>query len=388
MIVFAGAFVVCSAIVLHVRMKRKLQEEHDHDLKEMREQMFHEVLREREKLESEREELQRERMKLDGEYEKLRFEREELWNEYERSRIEPYGALPVQAARAVIAVTRSDYVTMVDGRIQHFEPDDTNYRYHRLDVSPLENCRDLVDIKGGFDFVIGLRANGEVVAAKTHDEPRPGMNNFLQVEGWSSVVSISAAEGRVAALTRDGKILQSTDGDFSQAIVTPPQGKFRSVAAGYNSLWTVDQYGDVAALPMSAYYKTMVDGYRLAREQYGVEFAQIVCDEYYYAPTTTAALTTDGQVFWIFDMGGEGAGSRPARKVPLQGVEKIAVTRAAVAMITRDESAYLVLWDHPDHVIPVGMDIAAIELMFDGKIVMIDKNGICRYEDFPEIAAR
>ena len=291
-----------------------------------------------------------------------------------------------------IAVTRGDYATLIDGQFQHYEPEG-HLRYHRLDVAPLMRYTDLVDIKGGFDFIIGLRANGKVVVSRWADDDQylydmieeRGIcpDEFPFGEPWDSVVSISASECRAAALTQEGKILHWEDEGWVDTKIEAPKGIYQSVVAGFDSLWMINQDGDVMALPYGDYINSIVRGYRAARQMYGVRFAKIWCHDYYYCPVTTAALTTDGEVFWNFNGLDRKEGYQPHRKLPLRDIVKVAVTRRAVAVITRDKIAHLALWEYPDRLFRVGEDVVAIELMVDGNIILIREDGSCQYRNFP-----
>lgn len=76
-------------------------------------------------------------------------------------------------------------------------PDEVN-----IDPTLLYRCKDLIDIKAGDDFIIGLRSNGEVVYADVH-APRDAIvmlrkyGTIERLSGWKNIRQI-AASGKIA----------------------------------------------------------------------------------------------------------------------------------------------------------------------------------------------
>ena len=71
-----------------------------------------------------------------------------------------------------------------------------------IDPTKFYRCRDLIDIKGGKDFIIGLRANGKVV----YEEAGDWSDLFGQLQGWQHIRQIDASGDMAVGLSEEGKV--------------------------------------------------------------------------------------------------------------------------------------------------------------------------------------
>ena len=77
----------------------------------------------------------------------------------------------------------------------------------------LSAWKDIVQISGGWDYLIGLKSDGTVLAA--------GRNGSGQcnVENWSDIVAIAAGINHTVGLTRDGRLVAVGDNKYGQCNV-------------------------------------------------------------------------------------------------------------------------------------------------------------------------
>lgn len=262
-----------------------------------------------------------------------------------------------------LAATRNSYASLIDGE---FKFHTCGERSEWVETSQQFSYDDLVDIKGGFNFIIGLRACGEVTG------------NFPGIEKWRSVAAIAAAEGRVAGLTTDGAILHEQKNCFEQNRITVPSGKFRSVDVYFDGLWAVSEDGDVICTPESHHTGPIMESYRCVRQEYGVEFAKVVCWAEYYCTLITAALTTDGQVFWNMNGG-------RTHRLPVEHVQAMAVCNGQIGVLTEEGEVYFASSGKDEnHVFHICGQAESVELMFDKKILVIKKDGSVLCLDAPK----
>jgi len=98
-----------------------------------------------------------------------------------------------------------------------------------IDPTPFYRCDDLIDIKGGDDFLIGLRADGSVIYEKInpfygvfdyYPEPFCDAKNtgFERLRGWKNIATIEVAGNEVVGLSKDGYVFYTKAEDENQPI--------------------------------------------------------------------------------------------------------------------------------------------------------------------------
>lgn len=98
-----------------------------------------------------------------------------------------------------------------------------------IDPTKFYRCKDLIDIKGGRDYIIGLRSNGEVLFEKLHafSDIFDGCRDFSAYEenghnerlrGWKNIIQIVVAGEKAVGLTRDGKVYSINSKDENQPL--------------------------------------------------------------------------------------------------------------------------------------------------------------------------
>lgn len=110
-------------------------------------------------------------------------------------------------------VTEHGRGLLVNGEFRFFASENVV----NIDPTKFYRCRDLIDIKGGKDFMIGLRANGKVIYADTNAETDifdlyrepfrfEQYSSFERLKGWKNIRQIDA-DGEIAAgLCEDGTV--------------------------------------------------------------------------------------------------------------------------------------------------------------------------------------
>jgi len=115
--------------------------------------------------------------------------------------------------RKIPAITQHGSGYLRDGMFWFVSDKDND----NIDPTKLYRCKDLIDIKAGKDFILGLRSNGKVVYARLH-EPT-GMyseyrspfkyeehSGFERLERWEKVCKIEARDTMAAGLREDGLV--------------------------------------------------------------------------------------------------------------------------------------------------------------------------------------
>lgn len=98
-----------------------------------------------------------------------------------------------------------------------------------IDPTKFYRCRDLINLKGGEDFLIGLRANGEVIYEKVN--PFSGVfdyyggpfrfeqhSSFDRLRGWKNIKEIAVAGNTAAGLCEDGTVFCTEAEDENQPL--------------------------------------------------------------------------------------------------------------------------------------------------------------------------
>ena len=86
-----------------------------------------------------------------------------------------------------------------------------------IDPTRFYRCKDLIDIKGGRDFIIGLRSNGEVIFESLNTfsaifdcyHESVGYeehSSYERLKGWKNITQILVAGKMAAGLSNDGKV--------------------------------------------------------------------------------------------------------------------------------------------------------------------------------------
>ena len=98
-----------------------------------------------------------------------------------------------------------------------------------IDPTRFYRCKDLIDIKGGRDFIIGLRSNGEVLfealdtfsgifdcchASAAYEEK----SGYERLKGWKNITQILVAGKMAAGLNNDGKVFCTNSRDENQPL--------------------------------------------------------------------------------------------------------------------------------------------------------------------------
>lgn len=98
-----------------------------------------------------------------------------------------------------------------------------------IDPTPFYRCQDLIDIKGGEDFLVGLRANGRVIYEKVnpfygvfdyYPEPFCSAKNtgFERLRDWNNIGAIEVAGNDVVGLCKDGRVFCTRAEDERQPL--------------------------------------------------------------------------------------------------------------------------------------------------------------------------
>lgn len=269
-----------------------------------------------------------------------------------------------------IAVTRHNYAVLMDGKIRFSgNPED-------IDMTPLiMNASRLVDIRGGFDYILGLCSDGTVICAHkpqlNHNRyDRPGsMPEFPgeYIRGCHDVKSISASERRLAGVSYRGELFHLGEGSFEWTHLV----KFKQAEACFDYLMCLTEEGDIMLLSDNDYGKRVNDIYRGLGEMLKIKFREIAANQYYYGDLTTAAITENGRVFWH-----NGRSEEPA-EIYVENAEHVVVGAGVAAVLTSDGKAYYKKWGSLPTEIESKSGIAAVGIQFRDKIIVVEKNGNC-----------
>lgn len=266
-----------------------------------------------------------------------------------------------------IAVTRNDYAVLIDGRVEYYPS-----QYSRLDITPLMAYTDFVDIKGGFDFIVGLRKNGTVIVACTpekNDRPLKHYQGcgFPKVSDWQTISIITATEGRIAGLRSDGTLVHCSKYN-EQSKIARSHNKYRHLSSHFNGLLAIDWNGNLVALPEEDFTEKLIENFQKIRVGEEVSFKAVYCNGYYYSPLTTAVLTTAGHVFWDFNGNG-------CRKLPIESATNVSVCDGKIVVITADRTLYYSDWGNSQKVIKIGENVVTAEIMFHDGVVFLSEDG-------------
>ena len=116
-----------------------------------------------------------------------------------------------------------------------------------IDPTELYRCRDLIDLKGGDRFIIGLRSNGEVVLADL-DTPEDPVEMYLRygsierLEGWQNIRQIEADGEIVAGRSSDGKVFSNIAEDENEPL--PGMNEIISVKIKSGMIWGMKENGE------------------------------------------------------------------------------------------------------------------------------------------------
>ena len=119
----------------------------------------------------------------------------------------------MREGRKIAAVTEHGSGYLKDGMFWFVG----NKEGDNIDPTKLYRCNDLIDIKGGKDFLLGLRSNGEVVFARLHEptgiysEYRSPFkyeerSSFERLTKWEKVCKIEVNGTIAAGLREDGLV--------------------------------------------------------------------------------------------------------------------------------------------------------------------------------------
>lgn len=266
-----------------------------------------------------------------------------------------------------IAVTRHDYAVLIDGRVDYYPSE-----YSRLDITPLLAYTDFVDIKGGFDFIVGLRQNGTVVAACSLEKNDGLLSSyqgygFPKLSDWHNISTITATEGRIAGLQSDGTLVHCSK-YYEQVKATRFHSKYRHVAAHFEGLLAIAWNGDLVALPEDDYTLDIIENFKSLKKLEKADFKAVYCNGYYYSPLTTAVLTKAGHVFWDFNGNG-------CKKLPADSVVNVSVCDGKIVVITSDGTLYYSDWGNPQRAIKICENVVAAEVMFGDGVVVLSEDG-------------
>lgn len=106
------------------------------------------------------------------------------------------------------AITKHGRGFLMNGEFTFFASEDSP----NIDPTKFYRYQDLIDIKGGDDFLLGLRANGEVVYEEFRGVPERRRVDFEEcfqfdrLMGWKNIVQIDAAGDVAAGLSKDGTV--------------------------------------------------------------------------------------------------------------------------------------------------------------------------------------
>lgn len=96
------------------------------------------------------------------------------------------------------AITEHGIGFLMNGEFVFYaKPDTVN-----IDPTKFYRCRDLIDMKGGKDFIIGLRSNGKVV----YEEVGDWSDMFGVLQGWKDIREIKVSDEMAVGLRSDGKV--------------------------------------------------------------------------------------------------------------------------------------------------------------------------------------
>ena len=209
-----------------------------------------------------------------------------------------------------IATTRYGYAVLKNGRVS-FSPSFTGRMTGCVDgdCTPLMRYADFIDIQGGFDFVIGLRENGMVVAT-TQPSRETDPHSFSpadigdvtfpnNVSFSKGMKQIAAAEGRVAGIDRNGKLFHCQADTFEQPVIRPLPETAKSVSVGYDTLLYIDQDDRIKLMSDTNGWAQDLQRNLCQKIHESGEIPE-QCKIYnpYYCNPTVAVLTEKKKLFW------------------------------------------------------------------------------------------
>ena len=120
----------------------------------------------------------------------------------------------LEAADYICAMTDYGCAQLKDGQVAFYASEGAI----NIDPTDLYSCHDLIDIKGGERFIIGLRKNGKVVLADLDTPEDPveigrKYGAYERLEGWENIRQIEADGNIAAGRDADGNIFSTSAED-------------------------------------------------------------------------------------------------------------------------------------------------------------------------------
>jgi len=122
-------------------------------------------------------------------------------------------------ANYICAMTDYGNAKLKDGQLVFYASDnETN-----IDPTELYSCNDLIDIKAGERFIIGLRKNGKVVLADMDTPEDPveiyhRYGGYERLEGWISIRQIESDGNIAVGRSTDGTVFSTMADDENQPL--------------------------------------------------------------------------------------------------------------------------------------------------------------------------
>ena len=286
---------------------------------------------------------------------------------------------PLTFSTARVATTRRGYAVLRNGRIS------CSSGAVNGDATPLLAYDDFIDIQGGFDYVLGLRRNGEVVSSvkptpnrSAHDIGMIDIGDGAfpnHVRFTMPMRQIAAAESRIAGIDIEGMLFESHARTFEQADFTVPRIAAKSVSVGYDAVLYIDTFNQLRLLGYEDWNVALKRNFTTVLEK--SRDRPMECKMYspYYCTPTIAVLTSGKRLIWCDLPWGM------PKLFPPENIERFAVGSSVVAAVNSGGEAF-VQFNGGDlnalpcqsRVVDVGLihSEAAILLCEDSKVVIVD----------------
>ena len=123
------------------------------------------------------------------------------------------------------AITNFGRAFLMNGKFVFFASD----KEKNIDPTKFYRCKDLIDIKGGDDFLIGLRSNGDVIYEKVDDfsgafdyysEPFrfKQYSSFDRLKSWKDIQEIEVVGNVAVGLCENGMVYSTLSDDVDQPV--------------------------------------------------------------------------------------------------------------------------------------------------------------------------
>ena len=270
-----------------------------------------------------------------------------------------------------LATTRRGYAVLKNGCIT-FSRNAVD-----ADISAFLNYNDFVDVAGGFDFIIGLRKDGEVIVTVKKDRektiPFPSFIEsqtiripaFPQYSHFSvKLKQVSASESRVAGVDTDGELFHICENNMEQLKISVPHTKAKCAAAGFDTVAYIDKNDVFCYIP---YEKTASEINRMIRSNGDKPIECKIYNPYYSMPTV-AVLTSGHRLLWSYDVD-------DSKIKRTEGYYKrFAVGSYKVAAINESGEVFLFYGDKAEKIDTDGV-IVDIGLIHNEKLIMLRDDG-------------